>query len=249
MNNNPYPAYFIGIILAALANSWLRADEPKVAVSPPPDAIQDAQAQLPVTNNRPELKKNKHDNSDVFDAANADPSSGAFENQPERGETLGFDFYRDPLDAQKPMQTFEATLKADIQAKTKVMETQRKLLESRYNLTPRLDSEAKMFRGKPLAVGPTAKLAKGLDWERLAKMAPQEIKKAGIFPYPSLPHPKQQPGGQVFPQVQIAMHFSPNFPRRFSCKAGPNWAMCREGKLCLSILLSALQGYFYSRSA
>jgi hypothetical protein len=129
-------------------------------------------------------------------------------NQPERGETLGFDFYRDPLDAQKPMQTFEATLKADIQAKTKVMETQRKLLESRYNLTPRLDSEAKMFRGKPLAVGPTAKLAKGLDWESLAKMAPQEIKKAGIFPYPSLPHPKQQPGGQVFPQVQIAM-----FPR------------------------------------
>jgi hypothetical protein len=75
-------------------------------------------------------------------------------------------------------------------------------------LTPRLDSEAKMFRGKPLAVGPTAKLAKGLDWESLAKMAPQEIKKAGIFPYPSLPHPKQQPGGQVFPQVQIAM-----FPR------------------------------------
>ena len=46
MNNNPYPAYFIVIILAALANSWLRADEPKVAVSPPPDAIQDAQTQL-----------------------------------------------------------------------------------------------------------------------------------------------------------------------------------------------------------
>jgi cytochrome c peroxidase len=39
-------------------------------------------------------------------------------------------------------------------------------------------------------------------------MTPEEIKKAGIFPYPSLPHPKQQPGGQVFPQIQIAM-----FPR------------------------------------
>src|SRR5438045_3038438 len=39
-------------------------------------------------------------------------------------------------------------------------------------------------------------------------MSPEEIKKAGIFPYPALPHPKQQPGGQVFPQVQIAM-----FPR------------------------------------
>src|SRR5258708_22573878 len=39
-------------------------------------------------------------------------------------------------------------------------------------------------------------------------MTPEEIKKAGIFPYRSLPHPKQQPGGQVFPQIQIAM-----FPR------------------------------------
>ena len=36
-------------------------------------------------------------------------------------------------------------------------------------------------------------------------MAPEDIKKAGIFPYPSLPHPKQQPGGQVFPQMQIAI--------------------------------------------
>jgi cytochrome c peroxidase len=39
-------------------------------------------------------------------------------------------------------------------------------------------------------------------------MSPEEIKRAGLFPYPSLPHPKQQPGGQVFPQVQIEM-----FPR------------------------------------
>jgi hypothetical protein len=65
-------------------------------------------------------RKNKHDNSDVFDAANAAASSEAFENQPERGQSTGFDFYRDPLDAKKPMQTFEATLKADVEEKTKV---------------------------------------------------------------------------------------------------------------------------------
>ena len=45
------------------------------------------------------------------------------------------------------------------------MATQRKLLESRYNLEPKLDPVAKMSRGKPLAVGPTAKLPEGMDWE------------------------------------------------------------------------------------
>jgi cytochrome c peroxidase len=39
-------------------------------------------------------------------------------------------------------------------------------------------------------------------------MTPAEIQQQGIFPYPALPHPKHTPGGQVFPQLQIAM-----FPR------------------------------------
>src|SRR3954449_2446076 len=39
-------------------------------------------------------------------------------------------------------------------------------------------------------------------------MSPAEIRNGDGFPYPSLPHPKQATGGQVFPQVQIAM-----FPR------------------------------------
>ena len=34
-------------------------------------------------------------------------------------------------------------------------------------------------------------------------MTPDEIKPAGLFPYPSLPHPKHANGGQVFPQMQI----------------------------------------------
>jgi cytochrome c peroxidase len=82
------------------------------------------------------------------------------------------------------------------------------LLESRYNLAPKLDPDARMSRGKPLAVGPTARLADGLTWEALAKMSPEEIKKRNAFPYPSLPHPLHVNGGQVFPQVQTAM-----FPR------------------------------------
>jgi cytochrome c peroxidase len=102
---------------------------------------------------------------------------------------------------------------ADIVAEDKAMrpkvaEAQRKLLESRYNLTPKLDPEAKMSRGKPLPVGLTARLKDGVSWEQLAQSSPDEIRKAGTFPYPSLPHPKHTPGGQVFPQMQIAM-----FPR------------------------------------
>jgi cytochrome c peroxidase len=65
-----------------------------------------------------------------------------------------------------------------------------------------------MSRGKPLAIGPTAKLPSGMTWERLAALDADEIRTRGIFPYPSLPHPKHATGGQVFPQVQIAM-----FPR------------------------------------
>ena len=88
------------------------------------------------------------------------------------------------------------------------MAAQRKVLESRYTLTPRLDPSAKMSRGKPLVVGPTARLASGLTWEELAKLSPEEIQRRGVFPYPPLPHPKHATGGQVFPQIQTRM-----FPR------------------------------------
>jgi cytochrome c peroxidase len=172
------------------------------------DAVLDAQTprQVPVT--RPEQQKNEHDRSGVFAAGSAPPSSPAFGNQPDNGKVLGFDFYRDPLNAKKPMQTSEETMKADVADKPKVTATQRQLLERRYNLTPRLDPEAKMSRGKPLPVGPTARLAAGASWQSLAAMAPGDIRSKGIFPYPALPHPKQATGGQVFPQMQIDM-----FPR------------------------------------
>ena len=99
-------------------------------------------------------------------------------------------------------------MKADIAERPKVMKTQRDLLMRRYDLTPRLDREAKMSRGKPLAVGPTARLQGGLTWQKLASMTPEQIRSQNLFPYPALPHPKQATGGQVFPQMQIEM-----FPR------------------------------------
>jgi cytochrome c peroxidase len=120
----------------------------------------------------------------------------------------GFDFRRDPLDSKRPMQPAREIVEADVAAKPKVMADQRRLLETRYTLQPRTDPSVKMSRGKPVPIGPTARLAKGLDWDALAAMAPDEIKRQGAFPYPPLPHPKHATGGQVFPEVQTKM-----FPR------------------------------------
>src|SRR5271165_1058416 len=106
------------------------------------DAIADAQTPQAVPNERPEQTKTAHDLSDIFAPNNARPSSGALIDQPEQGGMTGFDFYRDPLGATKPGTTFEDIYKAGVANKPKAMERQRKLLESRYNLQPRLDPVA-----------------------------------------------------------------------------------------------------------
>jgi cytochrome c peroxidase len=106
------------------------------------------------------------------------------------------------------MQTFDETMQADVQAKPGLMAAQQQLLERRYHLTPRFDPAYSMSRGKPISVGPTARLGSGHSWESLAQMTPEAIRQANLFPYPSLPHPKHTTGGQVFPQIQLLM-----FPR------------------------------------
>lgn len=181
---------------------------PRREVRTLPDAVQDAQTPREVAVTRPEQQKTAHDRSDVFSGTKAEPSSPVLNTQPEEGKVNGFDFARDPLNAKRPMQTFEEIMRMDVAAREQVMAAQRRLLESRYDLTPRLDRSATMSRGKPLPVGPTARLKQGLTWERLASMTPAQIREQNAFPYPTLPHPKHVAGGQVFPQIQIDM-----FPR------------------------------------
>jgi cytochrome c peroxidase len=173
-----------------------------------PDTAAEVQNVKPVPAQRPEQQLSKHDKSDVFAGDNSPLSSPALQAQPEQGKIEGFDFARDPLDARRPKESPQKLMEADIAMKPKVMALQMKLLEKRYNLQPKLDPNAKMSRGKPLCVGPTARLPEGMTWEQLAQLAPAKIKEMGIFPYSSLPHPKHTPGGMVFPKMQIAM-----FPR------------------------------------
>ena len=174
---------------------------------PAPDTVQEAQTPRQVQVTRPEQQPTAHDQSDIFSATNAPQSSPVFETQPDQGKMLGFDFARDPLNAKQPMQPAEEIMKNDIADKPKVTAAQQELLRRRYDLTPRLDPSTKMSRGKPLPVGPTARL-QGTTWQNLSQMKPEEIRKRGIFPYPSLPHPKHAAGGMVFPPMQIEM-----FPR------------------------------------
>jgi len=174
----------------------------------PRDAVAEAQQPRETKATRPEQKKSKHDRSDLFKADQSAPLTAALDDQPRGGDNTGFDFFRDPLNTDKPMTLASDVMKQDIAEKPKVMEMQKKLLQQRYNLEPKLDPEAKMARGKSLAVGPTARLAEGMAWDKLAEMSPEAIRKQGAFPYPSLPHPKHATGGQVFPKIQIEM-----FPR------------------------------------
>jgi cytochrome c peroxidase len=198
-----FSAFLLWISLGWAQNPPANAPKPTS-----PDATERAQSVATPPANRPEQQQNSHDRSDVFESAKADPSSPAVKTQPKQGQISGFDFYRDPLNADRPQQSPEEIKQKETANKPNITAAQQQLLERRYNLQPKLDPQAKMSRGKPLAVGPTARLAQGVTWDRLAQSTPSEIRQQDWFPYPSLPHPLHANGGQVFPKMQIDM-----FPR------------------------------------
>ena len=209
MRSNKYALRVVGLLtLAFLAHVAIAQTTPPKKAPTPKDAVMEAQTARSVPVTRPEQKKTAHDLSDVFGASRAQPVSPVLSGQPDKGQITGFDFYRDPLNAKRPMQSPDEIARADIADKPKIMAAQKRLLESRYDLTPRSDPKVTMSRGKPVPMGPTARLQKGLDWQTLANMTPAQIKQKNAFPYPALPHPKHVAGGQVFPAVQTEM-----FPR------------------------------------
>ncbi|MFT3925503.1 MAG: hypothetical protein QM778_23390 [Myxococcales bacterium] len=83
---------------------------------------------------------------------------------------------------------------------------QAEYLQQRFDLAGRTHPTVKMSGGrKSIPVGPTARLAAGVTWDRLGRMSPEEIKKRGAFPYAPLWHPAQEKGGMVFPPVQTGV--------------------------------------------
>jgi cytochrome c peroxidase len=193
-------------LLAAYAISTAAQQVPQRQTSD--DAIQAAQRPRNSDLTRPEQKRSPHDQSPIFSTANAKPASDVVSGQAKMGKVSGFDFYRDPLNADQPNVNPADIVKRESANKATVMNAQRQLLEARYILTPKTDPTVTMSRGKPVPVGPTAKLPAGMTWDQIAALAPSEIRQRNIFPYRTLPHPLQANGGMVFPKMQVDM-----FPR------------------------------------
>jgi len=98
---------------------------------------------------------------------------------------------------------FDVVRARDKANKAGVMAAHQRLLEERYNLSRHVDENVRMTRGKPIPVGPTARLKNGVTWEQLGRMSPDEIRDKGLFPYLPLPHVNHPVGGMVFPQTHI----------------------------------------------
>ena len=141
---------------------------------------------------------------------------------------------------------FDVVLKRDKANRARVMAAARKLLEDRYDLTRRVDPNVKMTRGKPIPVGPTARLGRGVTWEQLGNMSPEEIRDRDLFPYLPLPHIVHSVGGMVFPQehvkaqprlerfdmeFDIPEHFLPEFPPAIFLTTRPDLGDVSKGQL------------------
>lgn len=101
--------------------------------------------------------------------------------------------------------SFDETVATMSAAKDKIMERHMKLLKERYDLSDKPTEGVTMSRGKSVQAGVRVKLPKGVTWQELADMSPEEIKKKGLWPkgFLPLPHPNHPEGGMLFPQHHI----------------------------------------------
>jgi cytochrome c peroxidase len=141
---------------------------------------------------------------------------------------------------------FEVVRARDKANKSRVMAAAMRRLEERYDLSRRVDPEVKMTHGKPIPVGPTARLKGGVTWEQLGRMSPEEIKAKGVFPYLPLPHANHPVGGMVFPPAHIKVQprlerfdldfdipeqFLPEFPPAIFLTTRPDLGDVSKGQL------------------
>lgn len=141
---------------------------------------------------------------------------------------------------------FDVVRARDKAAKSRVMAAHLKLLADRYDLKRRVDDGVRMTRGKPIPVGPTARLKRGVTWDQLGRMPSDEIREKDLFPYLPLPHVIHAVGGMVFPQMHIKVqprlerfdmdfdipeHFLPEFPPAIFLTTRPDLGDVSKGQL------------------
>jgi len=155
-----------------------------------------------------------------------------------------------PVDIKEPFAKNMVRMKA---AKPEVMKRQMDLLKERYDLSNRPAKGVTMSGGKAVQEGVRAKLPKGMTWEKLANMTPEEIRKEDLWPigFLPLPHPNHREGGQVFPKFHIDEikkqegrdltrfdldydlpdHFLPEFPAPIYLTTRPDLGDVSQGKV------------------
>ena len=150
-------------------------------------------------------------------------------------------------------------MKQDMADKPKVMAAQRKLLESRYNLTPHLDPAVKMSRGKPICVGPTARLKGGLTWDATGRDDAGAARRPTPSPTRRCRTPSRRPAARcsrrcrstMFPRLErfdvdfdLPEAFLPEFPPAIFLqnRPGAGRRLARRGRLDQQ-LLRAVQGH------
>ena len=106
-----------------------------------------------------------------------------------------------------PVPTFSEWLRKQTAQRPDVDCRAHALLEKRYDLTCRSEKGVTMSRGKAQPIGPTARLPKGFkSWEDFDAKSPDDIRKAGAFPFLPLDHPLQSTAHQVFPGFWTKIH-------------------------------------------
>jgi cytochrome c peroxidase len=168
--------------------------------------------------------------------------------QPKDEKSVGKTSYDQVSPALVGQVSFAEMLAKDKEAKAGIVARQKALLEERYDLAARPHDTIKMTRGKPIPVGPTAKLSDGITLEKLAEMSSDEIRDKGLFPkgYLPLPHPNHSAGGMLFPQHQIKQfarlerfdldfdipeQFLPEFPPAIFLTTRPDLGDVSQGKV------------------
>ena len=155
-----------------------------------------------------------------------------------------------PVDLKEDIAAVIARMKA---AKSEVMKRQTDLLKERYDLGNRPSKGVTMSRGKPIQEGVRVSLPRGMTWDKLQAMSPEEITEKDAFPggFLPLPHPNHPEGGMVFPQFHIEeiqkqegrdltrfdldfdlpVHFVPEFPPPLYLTTRPDLGDLSQGKL------------------
>ncbi|HRX78991.1 MAG TPA: hypothetical protein P5307_08005, partial [Pirellulaceae bacterium] len=102
---------------------------------------------------------------------------------------------------------FEQWLSFHRKQKPGLMRDVKAYMDGRFDFSGRVMPGQFMSGGKPIMLGPVARLPKAVkSYEELAKLRAEEIRRRDLFPYTPLAHPLQSTAHMVFPDQWTKLH-------------------------------------------